>query len=118
MSAYTLVSLQSPDFAALGHVAAAPPAAAPPAAVPPAAVPPAAAAPPPTAALQAHPAWDTGTGWKPHLNNLRLLLQPYVCTCLLLPWLHLVPLPHVQAVQTGLAALGSLVNTFHLALPT
>jgi len=103
MSAYTLVSLQSPDFAALGHVAAAPPAA---------------AAPPPTAALQAHPAWDTGTGWKPHLNNLRLLLQPSVCTCLLLPWLHLVPLPHVQAVQTGLAALGSLVNTFHLALPT
>jgi hypothetical protein len=29
-----------------------------------------------------------------------------------------VPLPHVQAVQTGLAALGSLVNTFHLVLPT
>src|SRR5258707_2159834 len=103
MRAYTLVSLQSPDFAALGHVAAAPPAA---------------AAPPPTAALQAHPAWDTGTGWKSHLNNLRLLLQPYVCTCLLLPWLHLLSPPHVQAVQTGLATLGSLVNTFPLALPT
>jgi len=29
-----------------------------------------------------------------------------------------VPLPHVQAVQTGLAALGALVNTFRLALPT
>jgi hypothetical protein len=69
------------------------------------------------APLEAHPAWDPGTGWKQHLNNLRLLLQPYPCSCLLLPWLHLVPLPHVQAVQTGLAALGSLVDTFRLALP-
>jgi SRSO17 transposase len=107
MSAYTLVSLQRPDVAALGHVAAPPPTTAP-----------LAEPPPPAAALAAHPAWDSGTGWKHHLNNLRLLLQPYVCACLLLPWLALVPLPHVQAVQTGLAALGSLVDTFHLALPT
>ncbi len=104
MSAYTLVSLQSSDFAALGHLA------------------PASSTAPneprPTAQLQAHPAWDTGSGWKHQLNNLRLLLQPYVCSCLLLPWLHLVPLPHLQAVQTGLAALGSLVDTFRLVLPT
>jgi len=38
---------------------------------------------PPTAALDTHPAWDTGSGWKRHLNSLRLLLQPYVCACLL-----------------------------------
>jgi len=109
MSAYTLVSLQTGDIAALGHVTAPPP--------------PAAQAAPPDVAgdgapLEAHPAWDQGSGWKHHLNNLRLLLQPYVCSCLLFPWLHLVPLPHVQAVQTGLAALGSLVNTFRLVLPT
>ena len=105
MSAYTLVSLQTPDFAALGQVAAPPSGA---------------AAPPPDAAapLEAHPAWDTGSGWKQHLNNLRLLLQPHVCSCLLFPWLHLVPLRHLQAVQTGFAALGSLVDTFRLALPT
>jgi hypothetical protein len=108
MSAYTLVSLQRPAFAERGHVAP----------LPQAAAPQAAAAPPPTAALDAHPAWDTGTGWKAHRNNLRLLLQPSVCACLFLPWLHLVPLPHVQAVQNGLAALGSLVDTFRLALPT
>ena len=102
MSAYTLVSLQRPDCAALGHVAAAPPA----------------AAPLLTAALDAHPAWDTGTGGKSHLNNLRLLLQPYVCACLLLPWLPLVPLPHAHSVQTGFTALASLVNAFRLALPT
>jgi len=77
MSAYTLVSLQRPDVAARGHVAAASPAAASPAA--------AAAEPPATTALDAHPAWDTGTGWKSHLNNRRLLLQPSVCACVLLP---------------------------------
>jgi SRSO17 transposase len=103
MSAYTLVSLQTADVAALGHVAAAAPVT---------------SQPPAAAPLEAHPAWDTRAGWKHHLTTLRLLLQPYVCSCLLLPWLHLVPLPHVQAVQTGLAALGSLVNTFRLVLPT
>jgi len=107
MSAYTLVSLQSPDFVALGHLAPAP--------LPPAV---ADAAHLPAAPLEAHPAWDTRTGWKQHLNNLRLPLQPYVCTCLLLPWLPLVPLPRVQAVQAGLAALGSVINTFRLACPT
>jgi hypothetical protein len=106
MSAYTLVSLQSADFAAVGHVAPPPPAAA------------EQPSPAPVRPLETHPAWDAGTGWKHHLNNLRLLLQPYTASCLLLPWLHLVPLPHLQAVQSGLAALASLVNTFHLALPT
>jgi SRSO17 transposase len=108
MSAYTLVSLQSSDVAALGHLAPAPRSTSP--------VEPLPSSPPP--ALATHPAWDTRTGWKHHLNNLRLLLQPYTCSCLLLPWLALVPLPHAQAVQTGLAALGSLVDTFRLALPT
>jgi SRSO17 transposase len=122
MSAYTLVSLQTPDFAALGHIAPAPTTAEPtstePASTEPASTEPVPAAPPPAIPLEAHPAWDTGNGWKHHLNNLRLLLQPYVCSCLLLPWLHLVPLPQVQAVHTGLAALGSLVDTFRLTLPT
>jgi SRSO17 transposase len=105
MSAYTLVSLQTPDFAVLGHLAPAPPSTT-------------NEAPAPPPALDTHPSWDTRIGWKHHLNNLRLLLQPYVCTCLLLPWLALVPLPHAQAAQTGLAVLGSLVDTFRLALPS
>jgi hypothetical protein len=116
MSASTLVSLQTDDIAALGHVATPP--------LPP--LPSAAQTPAPedagdagdAASLEAHPAWDQGSGWKHHLTTLRLLLHPYICSCLLLPWLHLVPLRHVQAVQTGLAALGSLVNTFRLVLPT
>ncbi len=100
MSAYTLVSLQSLADTTPDQPAPAP------------------AAPAPTAALEAHPAWDAGTGWKHHLNNLRLLLQPYVCSCLLLPWLALVPPVHAHPVQTGLAALGALVDTFRLPLPT
>lgn len=68
--------------------------------------------------LAEHPARDTGVGWKQHLNNLRLLLQPYTCSCLLLPWLPLLPHTHAVAVQSGFAALASLVNTFRLALPT
>ena len=68
--------------------------------------------------LAEHPARDTGVGWKQHLNNLRLLLQPYTCFCLLLPWLPLLPHAHATAVQSGFAALASLVNSFRLALPT
>src|SRR5258707_1110546 len=105
MSAYTLVSLPSLARAAHDQPATARPASAP-----------AASAPP--SPLVTHPAWEAGTGWQHQLNNLRLLLQPYVCACLRLPWLPLVPLPHLQAVQTGLATLGALVNTFRLALPT
>jgi SRSO17 transposase len=91
MSAYLLVSLQSPVFAALGSTQASTSLALP---------------------LQAHPAWTAETGWKHLLNNLRLLLQPLVCASLLLPWLQLVPLPHLRA---GLQDLCALMNTVHLA---
>ena len=68
----------------------------------------------PAAALQ-HPAWTDDASWKHRLNNLRLLLQPFVCTCLLLPWLRLYPLPHLTA---GLADLCALMNTYHPLYPT
>jgi hypothetical protein len=75
MSAYTLVSLQTADVAARAHRA--PPPEASSTAPPPS--PPGALGP-----RETHSAWDTRTGWKHHLNNLRLLLQPYVCSCLFL----------------------------------
>lgn len=92
MSVATLVALQSPAFAATAR--------------------PAAAA---AANLLAHPQWDPGPGWKRTLNNLRLVLQPYICACLLLPWMRLVPLPHLQA---GFADLCALMNTYHPVFPT
>ena len=93
MCAYTLVSLQSPDLA-LAHVPAAEPSPAP---------------------VETHPQWDHSQGWKPQLINLRLVLQPFICTCLLLPWLHLVPIPHLQM---GLSELSALMNTVRSLAPT
>jgi hypothetical protein len=77
-----------------------------------------AASPHSSAPLATHPAWEAGTGLKHQVNNLRLLLVPYVYAYLLLSWLALVPPALTHTVQTGLAALGSLVNTSRPALPT
>jgi SRSO17 transposase len=101
MCAYLLVSLQAPAFALAaenaGENAGEPSGDA------------------PAASPQAHPAWTDDASWKHRLNNLRLVLQPFVCACLLLPWLRLYPLPHLTA---GLADLCALMNTYHPLFPT
>jgi hypothetical protein len=99
MSAYTLVSLQS-----LARAAQAP-----------AADGATASSPTTTPRVTAHPQWAGDAGWKHQLNNLRLLLQPYVCAALLVPWVRLFDLPHLQR---GLADACSLMNAFHLLGPT
>jgi len=63
----------------------------------------------------AHPQWATDAGCKHQFNNLRLLLQPYVCAALLLPWLCLFDLPHLER---GLAQACSLLNAFRVLVPT
>jgi SRSO17 transposase len=92
MCAYLLVSLQAPAFALQDqpavHLETSP-------------------TPP-------HPAWTDDASWKHRLNNLRLLLQPFVCACLLLPWLRVYPLPHLAS---GLADLCALMNTYHPLFP-
>ena len=40
-----------------------------------------------------HPWWHSEGGWKPTLNNLPRLIQPFCAACLLLPWLSVFPLP-------------------------
>jgi SRSO17 transposase len=62
-----------------------------------------------------HPYWDAGTGWKNTLNNLRLILQPYVFYCLLLPWLLVFDIP---CIHTGFAELTAIMNCYHLLFPT
>ncbi|HEU5382260.1 MAG TPA: hypothetical protein VFV38_43150, partial [Ktedonobacteraceae bacterium] len=62
-----------------------------------------------------HAWWDMGQGWKNTLDHLRLLLQPHVFSCLLLPWLVVFDLPGLRA---GFLALTTLMNFFHAALPT
>jgi hypothetical protein len=34
-----------------------------------------------------HPWWCSGYGWKHQLNNLQLIIQPFIYNCLLKPWL-------------------------------
>jgi hypothetical protein len=41
------------------------------------------------AVFHKHKWWDHGKGWKNILNNLRLIIQPYVYYCLLSGWLEL-----------------------------
>ena len=40
-----------------------------------------------------HPGWRSAAGWKHTLNNLRLLLQPFIALWLLLPWLTVFRIP-------------------------
>ena len=43
-----------------------------------------------------HKWWDPRRGWKMTLNNLRLIIQPYMSYCLMLPWLHVFTIPFFQ----------------------
>jgi len=67
----------------------------------------------PTERFSRHRWWDSGQGWKNKLNNLRLILQPYVFHCLLLPWLLLFDIP---GLRTGFRELIAIMNLFHASL--
>lgn len=100
MCAYLLVSLQAPALASAASASAE--------------AEPVASAPARPQHPVAHPAWTEDASWKHRLTNLRLLLQLFVCACLLLPWLRLYPLPHLSS---GLADLCALMNTYRPLLP-
>ena len=38
-----------------------------------------------------HPQWNSPTGWKNVLNNVRLLVQPSLLLWLIVPWLEVFP---------------------------
>jgi hypothetical protein len=56
-----------------------------------------------------HRWWDSGQGWKNILNNLRLILQPYVFHCLLLF--------DIPGLRAGFFQLIGIMNSLHAALP-
>ena len=64
--------------------------------------------------ISTHPWWDEGTGWKNLLNNLRLVLQPFVLFNLIRPWLKVFPIPALSFCFSRLIA---LMNYFHGAVP-
>jgi SRSO17 transposase len=56
-----------------------------------------------------HPWWESGTTWKSALNNLRLIIQPYIFYCLISPWFEVFKIP---GFQRGFLKLISFMNDF------
>ncbi len=56
-----------------------------------------------------HACWESGTTWKSALNNLRLLIQPFIFWYLIKPWLHVFPIP---GLKRGFFQLMAHMNDF------
>lgn len=67
-----------------------------------------------TSKFATHEWWDTGIGWKNLLNNLRLIIQPFVFFNLLKPWLEVFSIPQLSF---GFWQLITLMNLFRTLLP-
>lgn len=63
-----------------------------------------------------NPEWDEQLGWKNLLNNLRLILEPFIYSNRIKSWLKVFPIPQLEQ---GLWLLTSFMNFFgkHLYLP-
>lgn len=61
-----------------------------------------------------HRQWEAGTTWKSALNNLRLLLQPYLCWGALARWLEVFAIPELKR---GLFKLMHKIDCFGIVLP-
>jgi SRSO17 transposase len=62
-----------------------------------------------------HPEWDRHKGWKNILNNLRLIIQPFMCFNLMKPWLKVFPIPQLSI---GFSRLIAFMNRFTECVPT
>jgi len=56
-----------------------------------------------------HPWWESGTNWKSTLNNLRLIIQPYIFWHLIQPWLRVFSIP---GIERGFLKLIEIINGF------
>ena len=56
-----------------------------------------------------HPWWESGTNWKSALNNLRLIIQPYIFWHLIQPWLRVFSIP---GIERGFLKLIEIINGF------
>lgn len=65
--------------------------------------------------LAEHHRWDFNTGWKNLLNNLRLIIQPFVAFNLMKIWLKIFPIPELNV---GFNRLIGFMNRFPGAIPT
>lgn len=56
-----------------------------------------------------HSWWEPGTNWKSALNNLRLILQPYIFWCLIEPWCQVF---QISGLKRGFSKLIEIMNNF------
>lgn len=63
-----------------------------------------------TTPFKHHARWELGTNCQSALNNLRLLIQPFIFWCLLKPWLQVFPIP---GLKRGFFKLIAYMNDFH-----
>ena len=61
-----------------------------------------------------HAGWDSGKGWKNILNNLRLVIQPFIFFNLIKPWLKVFSIPQLSS---GFSTLITIMNLFKGAVP-
>jgi len=59
--------------------------------------------------FSSHPWWNDKSGWNNILNNLRLILQPFVFFNLMKPWLKVFKIPELYQ---GFLKLQRLINYF------
>jgi hypothetical protein len=65
-----------------------------------------------TGKFKQHPYWESGINWKSALNNLRLIIQPYIFWHLIEPWLRVFPIP---GMKRGFFKLIEIMNDFRAA---
>lgn len=70
--------------------------------------------PPPATVFAHHPWWTPGKNWAEALANLRVVLQPYVCFCWLLPWMQVL---HLSQLHGAFQPLLAAINQFHAFPP-
>lgn len=61
-----------------------------------------------------HSWWNQVKGWKHRLNNLQLIIQPYVYFCLIKPWLKVF---EISPLKIGFLRLIAIMNEFQGWVP-
>ncbi len=69
---------------------------------------------PVVAKFKEHDWWNKGQGWTNLINNLRLVIQPFILFNLMKPWLIVFPTSYLS---TGFSTLTALMNRLRGAIP-
>ena len=59
--------------------------------------------------LRAHSYWQSSSSWTSRFHNLQMLIQPYICFCLLKSWLAVFEIPQLER---GFSRLIAILNQF------